>query len=1231
MTTYHWPSLADKTTNIVYLVEKDEDLATRLVAKFKKADFSVRHFLELKDLKAACEVQLPLAFIIDADFCGDDGIDQKFFARLNCDGEGSPARIFISEDGSMESRLAVVRAGCSRFFQKPLNIDAIVNSLNSIGQETTKPFRVLVMDNDTIMLAHYVKILRDAGMEVESLSDAMKCLTMMAEFKPDILIADGRMKECSGTELVQVVRQENFWAVLPILFLSAESDQEHQSIMMNSGREGFLLKPVDAEQLINIINIRAARARWVKEMNSDLEAALRENKFQLATMDQHDIVSTADVSGKITGVNDKFCEISGYSREELLGQNHRILKSGRHSKEFFEDLWKVISSGKIWRGSVCNRNKMGYEYWVEATIVPFLDSRGKPYKYVSARTDITSLRQSEERLDQSQAFARMGNWDWDIGADKIYCSDRIWDFVGLKSEDVKDDDNRFLSSIHPDDFKMVRKAVNDCLKLGTEFNVEHRMLWPDGSVHWVQQFGDVVRNENGDPLNMLGIMQDIDVRKRAELALGERERQLQEAQRMANVGHWRADVSAGEFYWSDEIYRIVGRDPENFKISMKRFYELVHPDDLDRLQATEKAGRQAGHFDVIFRVIRPDGTVRYVHEFAKTQPGPEDNSLILTGTLQDITDRVRMEGKIRQQRAMLDMLHHATTDFVVNGDFQETMSDMLKALLELTGSEFGFAGEVIFKADGNPYLKTPAMTDISWDSQSQPSGKDSKMGGNDFHDLDTFIGHVMTSGATVLNNNPASDPRSHGMPYGLSEMSSFLGVPVFYGNELVGMYGIVNRKDGYDEEIQEFLLPLDITYGAMIHSNRMAEKEEENRLALIDAREEALTANRAKSQFLSSMSHELRTPMNAIMGFGQLLTMEEDPPLSVSQQENVNEIVKASHHLLELINEVLDLAKIEAGRIDLSIEPIMFSEVLVESLQLIYPLAQKRGIDIVYNYNDVDITFDELVSRQCSILADRTRLKQIFLNLLSNAIKYNSENGTITISVDGAVGVETRISISDTGSGLTPEEQLQLFKPFMRIGDHRPEVEGVGIGLVITKKFTELMGGTIGMNSHIGKGSTFWVEFSCGTLLQSSEETPASDGKALPLVQNFSELGHEHTILYIEDNPANLRLVTQLLGRRPNIHMWSAHEPLLGLELAAAHNPDLILLDINLPIMNGYEVLKHLQNREATQDTPVIAISANAMPGDIRKGMAAGFHGYITKPINVNDLLQAIELALQES
>lgn len=388
---------------------------------------------------------------------------------------------------------------------------------------------------------------------------------------------------------------------------------------------------------------------------------------------------------------------------------------------------------------------------------------------------------------------------------------------------------------------------------------------------------------------------------------------------------------------------------------------------------------------------------------------------------------------------------------------------------------------------------------------------------------------------------------------------------------------------------------------------------QESEVRLRRAKEEAEKASRAKSEFLSRMSHELRTPLNAVLGFAQL--MESDPmhPLAQPQQENVGQIVRAGWHLLELINEVLDLSRIEAGRLALSLEDVPLGTMFEDCRSMIAPLADKRRITIEFPSGN----------REAPIVrADWTRLRQVLLNLLSNAIKYNVDGGSVTVGFGRPEAGKVRISVTDTGPGIPKEKLDELFMAFNRLGAEKSGVDGTGIGLVIAKRMTELMHGTIGVDSDVGRGSTFWIELPHSTNVPVSREelheTVAAATAGLP-----GELP-SRCVLYIEDNPANLRLVEQALGRMPNVRVVSACEPMLGMELAASERPDLILLDIDLPGVDGYQVFSWLKALDATRETPVLAISANAMQDQVEKGQSCGFVDYLTKPIEVPHLIHLV-------
>lgn len=429
------------------------------------------------------------------------------------------------------------------------------------------------------------------------------------------------------------------------------------------------------------------------------------------------------------------------------------------------------------------------------------------------------------------------------------------------------------------------------------------------------------------------------------------------------------------------------------------------------------------------------------------------------------------------------------------------------------------------------------------------------------------------------------------------------------GRETVVSY---NATTFYDRERRlqgVFASARDVT-----ESKRMDLVLQERNAELQGAKLLAEEANRSKSDFLSSMSHELRSPLNAILGFAQLLETESPPP-SPSQMESIGRILQAGWHLLNLINEVLDLAKIESGRYSLSPEPVSLGEVIVECQAMTEGQAQKRGLEL---------TFPRF-AKPCFVHADRTRLKQVLINLLSNAIKYNRERGTVTVEYSRPTPGRVRISVSDTGEGLPPDKVDQLFQPFNRLGQEGNGEEGTGIGLVVARQLIQLMGGVIGVDSTVGVGSTFWFDLSVGV----EPQIPVEAFSPKPSGPHPAEAGiRTRTLLYVEDNPANLSLVEQLVARNPDMRLLTAGTGQLGIKLARANHPEVILMDINLPDISGVEALQRLRQDPTTAHIPVVAISANAMPYDIAHGLEAGFFRYLTKPIRINEFQETLHAAL---
>ena len=604
--------------------------------------------------------------------------------------------------------------------------------------------------------------------------------------------------------------------------------------------------------------------------------------------------------------------------------------------------------------------------------------------------------------------------------------------------------------------------------------------------------------------------------------------------------------------------------------TVEEWIAVVHVEDRARLQhELKRIGAERGSLEIEYRVVIRGGEIRWMSVKAQSHSLAGEAPRRLLGVLADITAQKNTAREIERQ----------AQELITSREALQQQTRILQSILDSMGD-----GVVVADTSGKFILFNPAARQLLGRNELVRDVQHAQYYGLFLPDMVTPYPADQIPFMRAVRGESVDNVEMFMRPAGTSEgtWASVTARPL--------------RED--DGEIRGGVIVIrDITA-----SKRVAE-------ALTLAKQEAEDANHAKSEFLSRMSHELRTPLNSILGFAQLLELGE---LTEQQTDNIQHILKGGYHLLELINEILDLARIESGRMSLSSEPVRIGDVVKEAVDLVRPLAIQENISL---------SSEKAILCDLFVQADRQRFIQVLLNLLSNAIKFNRSGGSVMLSCVESPLNRLRLEVLDTGAGISTEGLKKLFRPFERLEADRTDVSGTGLGLALSKRLMEAMGGTIGVESAVGLGSRFFLEFAMienPTLLLETEGAIAAVAS--------SDLGSQHgTVLYIEDNSSNLRLVEQILSHCPGVRLLSAMQGHLGLDLAELHTPDWILLDLHLPDIHGHEVLRRLRLNPRTAHIPVTILSADATAGQINRLMEAGARDYLTKPLDVRKLLSLLK------
>ncbi len=916
-----------------------------------------------------------------------------------------------------------------------------------------------------------------------------------------------------------------------------------------SGLGQSLWVNVTSALILNAFKQPAAQVHLVedvteqKQADQKLHRTLQELSDFKYALDQAAIVTITDAKGIITYANEQFCQISKYSCEELIGNTHSLIKSGYHSPEFFKQMWATINRGETWRGEIQNRAKDGTYYWVDMTVVPFLNHPGKSIQFLAICTDITARKQAEfhaESLKERLQFILSSSpailYTCQPSSYKTTSvSENIKALLGYEPNELLQESSFWINLIHPQDHA---KTLSEYSRVFQQKHLvlEYRVLHKNKIYRWMRDEMRLICDSQGHPVEIIGSITDITDHKQIELELQELTLSLQNAME----GISRLDKQGRYLSLNRAYAQPAGYEPQEL-VGME-WQKTVHPDDIPLLEAAYQTMLEQGKVEAEARGVRKDGSLFYKQVTMVTAVDQDGQFNGHYCFLKDITDRKAIEQALKRQ---------------------------------LSAIEAAIDGIGIFEGDGYTYVNKAHLEMFGYTN------------------ADEFIGQSWTKLYTPEETNRIQ-----------REVFPVLMQQRYWQGEAIAI-----RKDG--SSFHEGLSLTLAESGALICVCRDITEQKQAEAKIRQANDQLLLTNaelaratRLKDEFLANMSHELRTPLNAVLGMTEGLQEGVFGAINDRQKQAIQTIEGSGKHLLELINDILDLSKIESGKLELQMAPVSVNYLCQSSLTFVRQQAIKKNIQLTL----------EVPEHLFDIAVDERRIRQLLINLLNNAVKFTPERGSVKLVVQTEQQQDQLfliLSVIDTGIGIAQADMDKLFQSFVQIDSSlNRQYAGTGLGLSLVRRLAELHGGTVTVTSEVGRGSCFTVRLPY-LALPSGSYTPQNQPS-----HGFSLPPDNLRVLIIEDSPASADQLTRYfseVGMEAFVYSYGAG----AIQEVLRINPALIILDIELPNVSGWTILNQLKVRPQTKDIPVVVAS---VVDERSRGLALGAAEYLVKPINRTQL-----------